>query len=216
MAPPSSRASIFAAIATTVLFFLAPSTRAQEDLPNFAHVTEMLYRGAQPSPAGLAALQHMGVGIVVNFREESGATAAEKRDVESLGMSYVAIPWNGIHEPSNAQVVQFLDLVRNNAQTKIFVHCQRGADRTGTMIAAYRVAVEHKPVAEAVSEMRQFHYARFWLPHLERYVASLPSLLQANALFSAYAWVPNAPIPNAPAPDLSSTLTSAAVAVTAN
>jgi protein tyrosine/serine phosphatase len=161
-------------------------------LPNFGRVTDMLYRGAQPASPGFSALQAMGVGIVVNFRNEPGEIAHERREVESRGIKYVSIPWSGYDEPSNAQVVQFLDLVRANPELKIFVHCQRGADRTGVMIAAYRIAVEHKTVAEAVSEMHQFHYAQFWLPHLQRYVYSIPKLLQDDPRFTAYAAVANA------------------------
>ncbi len=161
---------------------------------NFGRVTDTLYRGGQPDLDGLRALQAMGVGIVVNFRDERGEMAAEKRQVESLGMKYVGIPWSGHDEPSSAQVVEFLDLIRANPKAKIFVHCKRGADRTGVMVAAYRVAVDHKPVAEAVSEMHQFHYDWFWLPQLERYVKSLPGLLQKDARFSAYSSVPS-PVP---------------------
>ena len=73
-------------------------------------------------------------------------------EVESLGMKYVSIPWSGSSYPSSSQVVQFLDLVRANPQAKIFVHCKRGADRTGVMVAAYRIAFEHKDVADAVLE----------------------------------------------------------------
>jgi tyrosine-protein phosphatase SIW14 len=160
-------------------------------LPNFGRVTDMLYRGGQPGLDGLKALQAMGVRIVVNFRDERGEMAAEKRQVESLGMKYVGIPWSGHDEPSSAQVVEFLDLIRANPKAKIFVHCKRGADRTGVMVAAYRIAVDHKPVAEAVSEMHQFHYDWFWLPQLERYVKSLPGLLQKDARFSAYSSVPS-------------------------
>jgi len=150
----------------------------------------MLLRGAQPDLPGFSALRQMGVAIVVNFRDESAEISTERREVESLGIKYVTIPWNPRSEPSNAQVVQFLDLVRANPQAKIFVHCQRGADRTGVMIAAYRLAVEHKPIAEALSEMHKFHYTQFWLPQLERYVKSLPDLLQSNSVFSAYALGP--------------------------
>ena len=138
----------------------------------------MLYRGAQPSSASFVALQQMGITIIVNFRDEHNETAAEKREVEGLGMKYVGIPWKRTQTPSNAQVVQFLDLVRTNPQAKIFVHCKRGADRTGTMIAAYRIAVQHDPVSEAVSEMHKYHYFHFLLPQLETYVISLPQLLQ--------------------------------------
>jgi tyrosine-protein phosphatase SIW14 len=166
-------------------------TSQGETLPNFARVTDTLYRGAQPSQQGFSALQKMGMSIIVNFRDEPEELAAEKHEVESLGMKYVAIPWRGSDEPSNAKIVQFLDLVRTNPQAKIFVHCQRGADRTGTMIAAYRVVVEHKSVSEAISEMHKFHYDHLWLPQLQRYVKSLPSLQRSNAAFVGYALSPN-------------------------
>jgi len=95
-------------------------------------------------------------------------------------MEYVGIPWNGYEEPSNSQVAQFLDLVRANQDAKIFVHCKAGADRTGVMVAAYRIAFERKAVTEAVAEMHQYHYHWLFLPHLERYVKSLPHLLQSR------------------------------------
>ena len=163
-----------------------PADTSPDGIPNFARVTDTLYRGGQPSLIGFGALQHLGVGIIVNFRDEPGENASEKRYVESLGIKYIAIPWSGHQKPSDTQIVEFLDLVRTNPQTKIFVHCQRGADRTGTMIAAYRIAVQHETADQAVSEMHQFHYNHFWLPQLERYVNSLPRLLEDNSLFSAY------------------------------
>jgi tyrosine-protein phosphatase SIW14 len=147
----------------------------------------MLYRGGQPNAKGFATLQKMGIAIVVNLRDEPAETNREKPQVESLGMKYVGIPWNGEGQPTNAQLVQFLDLLHANPQTKIFVHCLRGADRTGVMIAAYRIALEHTSVPLAVSEMYQFHYWKFLLPHLERYVDALPKLLDGDAQFSAYA-----------------------------
>ncbi len=156
-------------------------------IENFSQVSQTLFRGAQPSAAGFTKLRDMGVAVIVNFRDEADETANEKKQVESLGMKYVGIPWSGRQYPSSAQIIQFLDLVRTNPQTKIFVHCARGADRTGTMIAAYRIALEHQTVANAVSEMHQFHYDHFWLPQLERYINSLPHLLQTDTLFSAYA-----------------------------
>ena len=186
-----SRTLFFLSMFAVAFFLAAPAARsrtgnAPEGVPNFAQVTGTLYRGAQPTTVGFKALQVMGMGIVVNFRNEPREISTEKSEVESLGMKYVGIPWSGREKPSNVQVVQFLDLIRANPQVKIFVHCQRGADRTGTMIAAYRIAVQHEPVKDAVSEMHAFHYDHFWLPHLERYVVSLPDLLQNNDLFHAY------------------------------
>ena len=128
----------------------------------------------------------MGVGIVVDLREKPAEVVSEKRQIESLGMKSIGIPWSANHKPSSAQIVEFLDLVRANPDTKIFVHCRRGADRTGVMIAAYRIAVEHKPAAEAVSEMHQYHYDWLFRSQLKRYIDSLPGLIQNDPQFANY------------------------------
>ena len=159
---------------------------ALRGLPNFGRVADNLYRGGQPTAEGFNTLRTMGVGMIVNFREGHAETAAEKSRVESLGMKYVGIPWRASHRPSNTQIVEFLDLVRANPNTKIFVHCRRGADRTGVMIASYRISVEHKPVAEAVSEMYRYHYDWLFRSQLKRYVQSLPELLQKEPEFADY------------------------------
>jgi hypothetical protein len=54
------------------------------------------------------------------------------------------------------------------------------------MIAAYRIAVEHKPPAEAVSEMRRYHYDWLLRPQLKRYIESLAELLQNDPRFANY------------------------------
>lgn len=181
----SSFLAILLLVAGAQVAWCQPAERPH-GVPNFGRVTNNLYRGGQPSLDGFNTLHAMGVGIVVNFREESGETAAEKRAVESLGIKYVGLPWSAIGKPPNAQVLQFLNLVRSNPNTKIFVHCHRGADRTGVMIAAYRIVVEHEQVTQAVTEMHQFHYDWLFLPQLKRYVEQLPGLLQNDPQFAEY------------------------------
>jgi protein-tyrosine phosphatase len=194
---PQAFASLLLGLTLLLLspFSSGRSNSSENGLANFAPVTEMLYRGAQPSHEGFRTLQHMGVNVVVNFRMEHDETTAEQREVENLGMKYVGIPWNGNGTPSSAQVLEFLDLVRNNPQVKIFVHCKRGADRTGTMIAAYRIAIQHESADDAIAEMNRFHYARFWLPQLQRYVSAFPTELEGNTVFAAYLPKPAVSIP---------------------
>lgn len=177
----------------TVVFLLAGTRlswcQAEKELrglPNFGRVTNNLYRGGQPTSDGFQSLQAMGVEIVIDLREKTAEMATEKREVEALGMKSVDIPWSANHEPSSAKIVEFLDLIRANPDTKIFVHCRRGADRTGVMIASYRIAVEHKSVADAVSEMHRYHYDWLFRPQLKRYIESLPALLQNDPQFAAY------------------------------
>jgi len=188
----ASRATIAVASLLAVVSLLAATQllwcqteQELRGLPNFGRVTEDLSRGGQPTPDGFNSLHAMGVGIIVNFRDDRAEMATEKREVESLGIKSIEIPWSASHRPSTAQVVEFLDLVRANPNTKIFVHCRRGADRTGVMIAAYRVAVEHEPVADAISEMYRYHYDWFFRAQLKRYIESLPGLFQNEPQFAS-------------------------------
>jgi tyrosine-protein phosphatase SIW14 len=145
---------------------------------NFGRVTDHLYRGAQPSAQGFAELKHLGVGIIVNLRDDRDEQEKEERTVETLGLRYVAIPWNARRLPTDTQMADFLDLLRVDPKTKIFVHCQLGADRTGVMIAAYRIADENWTPRQAIAEMKAFHL-HFWLPHLNRYIEHFPQRLES-------------------------------------
>jgi len=57
-----------------------------------------------------------------------------------------------------AQGVRFLKIVSNPKRTPLLIHCQHGADRTGTLSAVYRVAVQGWSREEAIREMTQGGY----------------------------------------------------------
>ena len=163
---------------------------------NFGQVTPRLYRGAQPSDKGYDLLQKMGIDIVVNFRNESDQIAYERRAIETRNMKYFSVPWSASDEPSSMQVREFLEIVRANPDKRIFVHCQKGADRTGTMMAIYRIATDKWQANEAVKEMHEYHYHAFWFPHLARYVQKFPQQLQLDPTFlGAVPAPPKSPTP---------------------
>jgi protein tyrosine phosphatase (PTP) superfamily phosphohydrolase (DUF442 family) len=123
---------------------------AVSGLPNLGEVSSTLYRGAQPTQEGFQKLAEMGVGIVVDLRERG--REVERQQVVKLGMRYVAIPWYCFH-PEDKDLARFLRLLRDNRGKKVFVHCQTGDDRTGMMIAAYRMAEQGWTAEEAMKEM---------------------------------------------------------------
>lgn len=155
--------------------------RTVKGLPNFGEVTPMLFRGAQPSPEGLKALAKMGVNIVVDARGDR--TDTEGKQVTQLGMRYVPIPWR-CPFPNDEIFVKFLKLVRDNPAQKIFVHCRLGDDRTGMMVAAYRMAGQGWSAEEAMHEMQQFGYSKLHeyllCPRLASYEKAFPEHLKKN------------------------------------
>lgn len=145
----------------------------------------MLYRGAQPSSAGYEELKKLGITTVVNFRDEKDEISKERTAVEALGMKYVSIPWRGSDMPNNAQVNSFLQLISSDPNQKIFVHCREGRDRTGVMVAAFRMAFENWTVDQSVKEMYAYRYHHFMLPHLQQYVEGFPRVFAQDPTFSA-------------------------------
>jgi protein tyrosine phosphatase (PTP) superfamily phosphohydrolase (DUF442 family) len=158
-----------------------PATKKKfAGLPNFGRVSDTLSRGAQPVDAGYAELKKEGFEIVVSFREHPGQIAVERRAVEAQGMRFVSIPWPPMDAPRNAQVAEFLELLRANPGKKIFAHCQRGAERTGVMVAAYRIAAEKWTPQQALDEMEVFGFRGFWFRHLKKYVRAFPAQLDSD------------------------------------
>lgn len=150
---------------------------------NFAEVTPNLYRGGQPRPQGYANLKKMGVDVVVDLRLSGKGT--ERQNVEQAGMTYVSIPWHCLF-PNDKDFAKFLLLLRENKNKKVFVHCRYGDDRTGMMIAAYRMAVEGWTPAEARKEMDAFGFHHAICHPLESYEEHFTEHLQKSGDFKPW------------------------------
>ena len=112
-------------------------------------------------------------------------TKTEGREVNRLGMRYIAIPWH-CPFPHDEVFASFLRVVRKNPGKKIFVHCRLGDDRTGMMVAAYRMADEGWTADEAMTEMQHFGFSRAHhviCPTLASYERVFPKHLKSNRAF---------------------------------
>ena len=121
-------------------------------VPNFHQVDENVYRGAQPSSQGFASLAEIGIKTVIDLRGEQ----SEENAVKRAGMHYVRLPWNGFKAPTDSQMAEVLSLLNDSTEWPIFVHCRRGADRTGTAVACYRIAHDHWSNQQALAEAKTF------------------------------------------------------------
>ena len=119
-------------------------------LPNLHKVSAQLYRGAQPTAEGMRQLRQMGVKTVVNLRK----LHSDRDKIGDTGLGYEHIYMNPLH-PEDKEVVRFLQIVTDKSRTPALVHCQHGADRTGTMCAILRVVVQGWTKDEAIEEMTE-------------------------------------------------------------
>jgi protein tyrosine/serine phosphatase len=111
-----------------------------------------LYRGAQPDQEGFRELAKLGVHTVVDLRGAGSRSSKEAEIVGSLGMKYVNVPLEGYKAPSPEQVSKLLGILENQSDGPVFVHCRRGADRTGTILALYRIDHDHWDNEKALDE----------------------------------------------------------------
>lgn len=123
-------------------------------LSNFYEVTTNLYRGAQPGALGMKELKGMGIKTVLNLRSFHSDNSLITRGDLNLARLHME-PWRAKDEDA----VRFLKIVTDTNNLPVFVHCQRGADRTGMLCAVYRVAVCGWTKDAAVQEMKQGGFA---------------------------------------------------------
>ncbi len=138
------------------------STRIYGVLPGLSNVGQVapgICRGAQPEAEGYATLKKMGIKTVINLR----TSASEKKAVEAAGMRSIEVPMEMSTDQLKAKVDQVVALMADPANQPVFVHCRHGQDRTGIVIAAYRMKVERWRLADAAAEMQAFGFNDVWV-----------------------------------------------------
>lgn len=130
------------------------------DIKNMHAVNDRVYRGAQPGVEGFKELAKMGIKTVIDLRDKPAQADQEKRLVESLGMQYLSVPMN-MHAPTDEQVAKVLNVLNSNGSGPVFVHCLGGKDRTGTVIACYRIAHDGWDNRKALAEARVHGLSEF-------------------------------------------------------
>jgi len=144
-----------AALALSFAIAVWPAIAQTSTIPNFHQVNDHVYRGGQPAPDAWQSLAKMGIKTVIDLRrEDEHSTAAEAQAVAAAGMNYVNVPMKGVVAPTNEQISKILALLNSNEA--VFVHCKRGADRTGTVIACYRIAHDRWQRQQALQEAKSF------------------------------------------------------------
>lgn len=137
-------------------------------IDNFHAVDSKLYRSGQPSKSGFASLHAFGISNDFDLRLWHDDAAL----LEGSGIKHFRFPLN-------ASKVTYEDLVHivatiQSQNTKSLVHCYHGSDRTGVIVAAYRISngwSKEKAVDEFVNGGYGYH--EFWFPNLQKLLESI-------------------------------------------
>ena len=128
----------------------------RKKLPNFHEVNPTLYRGGQPASAGLQQLVDLKVKTIVNLRGKGEDVSNEEGEARALGMRFFHVPFERAGRPRDADVKLVLSIIDTPEYQPVFIHCKQGADRTGTVIAIYRITHDGWTSEQAKAEANRY------------------------------------------------------------
>lgn len=134
--------------------------QASASIPNMAQVAPNFYRGGMPDEQALEELKASGITTIVSLANEKKYLAPEREMTKRLGLRFVHIPLSIWKKPKRNDIDAFLQVIERKDREPVFVHCVYGRDRTGTMVAMYRVEHDHWSADRAYAEMKQHGFRR--------------------------------------------------------
>lgn len=156
----------------------AKPLKVNAGLPNLNRVTPTLYRSAQPTKEGFIYLNKQAslfkddraIKTIISLRAFND-DAPKVQEGSTLRLEQIRFKtWH----PEDEDVIKFLRMATTPALQPVLVHCLHGSDRTGTMVAIYRIAYEGWSKEEATNEMINGGYGfhPMW-QNLLRYIEQL-------------------------------------------
>ena len=127
-----------------------------------------IYRSAQPDHEEFAALEKQGLRTVLNLRNYH----SDRGRLEGLKIRECPVPCNA-GSMTEEHVYEALRIIRDEPKP-LLIHCWHGSDRTGTVVAAYRIVFNGYDVESAIAEMCEKRYG-----HHAGIYANLPELLRS-------------------------------------
>ncbi len=132
------------------------TSQPSKDLPNLHKVNENLYRGGQPGANGFNELKQLGIKTVIDLRDNDDRARKEEGLATSAGLKFINIPLANWARPDKTEIDSILKQIDEPANQPVFVHCRRGSDRTGTVMAVYRMTHDGWTGEQASKEAKEF------------------------------------------------------------
>lgn len=138
-----------------------------------------LYRGPRRPPSELFPVHSSRLFVIRNLLDletgkkliGDGSPLDEAIQCDLVGMRAYSHPLGTIFPPTLDELRQAVAFIKLKRIEGIYVHCKHGVDRTGMVIASYRIIEQRWSVEDAIDEMMKHGFHRiyfYWLPQLWR------------------------------------------------
>ncbi|MBA2727914.1 MAG: tyrosine-protein phosphatase [Parachlamydiaceae bacterium] len=116
-------------------------------MSNWYKIDDLLYRSAQFNEKGVQAIQKSGIKRVINLRQfHSDSQIAANTDLQ---LFQVGINPGRIKD---SEIIKVLKIIKSS-NDPVLVHCWHGSDRTGVVVAMYRILFQDWEKELAIEEM---------------------------------------------------------------
>lgn len=135
---------------------------------------EGLYRGDRPTDFGL--IEELGIKTILNLENEAEAMDAEAMMAKACQIAcYYELPMSEWSRPTFSQLIQALQIILH-CEKPMLIHCLHGYDRTGYVIAAYRIIVQgwsvDRAYKECIAEGHKWLWYWWWKRSLKEIITS--------------------------------------------
>ncbi|MHC4884961.1 MAG: phosphatase domain-containing putative toxin [Planctomycetota bacterium] len=139
------------------------------ELKNFYKISDKVYRSEQPDKASFPVVERFGIKAVLNLREHHSDTDEAK----GTGLTLYRYKLNAA-TVSEKQLLTALQFIKNSSGP-ILVHCWHGSDRTGVVVAGYRIVFQGWAKGKAIDEFKHggYGYHKTLYPNLVKLLQGL-------------------------------------------
>lgn len=121
-------------------------------IENFYKVDKDIYRSGQPSTEAFREMEQLGIKEILNLRNfHSNKDEAKGTNLKlnRVAMNASTSEWD--------KLVEAMRIIKNR-KGPIVIHCWHGSDRTGLVVALYRIVFQNWTKDEALDELENGGY----------------------------------------------------------
>ena len=149
-----------------IIFFPSIAQDAEKiqsnEFQNLYRVSDEMYRSEQPSKEGFKVIDSIGIRTVLNLRNR----VSDKYRARKSSVTLKRVKINS-WQMSYQDIVDALEVIRDSEEP-VLVHCLHGSDRTGAIVAAYRMVFQDWTKEAAINEFleEKYGYHEKWFPDI--------------------------------------------------
>lgn len=137
---------------------ISPKTSIVHKQFNFHIAAKGVWRSSQPNKESLSRMKEHGLKSVINLRSNEITHRWEKKLANKLELNYYHFPMDARAKQYENILKKILIIMHDPIKQPLLIHCLSGKDRTGLLVALYRLRYDLATLDEVHQEMLMYGY----------------------------------------------------------